>query len=884
MRSSQGQAVHLKHYREPDYWVKTVDLNIQLEPEATRVTANLSLQRNKQVKSDCPVRLDGDEVVLKSVSIDGKRLSTSDYQQTDAELVLKTVPKKRSFKVTIETEVNPTANTKLMGLYRSGGNYCTQCEAEGFRRITFFPDRPDILAVYTTRIEADKLEAPILLGNGNLVKKGSAGKGRHYAIWHDPHPKPSYLFAVVGGDLGSIHKSYKTASGKKVKLGIYVEKGKEAQADYAMDALVRSMRWDEQVFGCEYDLDVFNIVAVSDFNMGAMENKGLNIFNDKYVLGDPDTATDADFANIEAIIAHEYFHNWTGNRITCRDWFQLCLKEGLTVFRDQEFSSDERSRPVKRISDVKRLKANQFPEDAGPLAHPVRPETYHEINNFYTATVYEKGAELVRMLATVLGEKLFRKGMARYLKRHDGDAATIEDFIACFEQAAKTDLSQFMNWYSQAGTPILNVSSSHDRAKQRFTVEIEQITPPTPGQSRKAPHIIPQRYGLYDRNGERLSPSAVTGVAEMDGVFYLTKRKHKVVFEGVERPAILSLNNGFTAPVEIDYRQSDAELALLAGHDEDSFSRWQAYQTFATRLLISATRAIQQNKQPVTDERFLSITCAMAKDESLEPAFRSSILTLPSEAEIAQAIGKNVDPGAIAKAHSTLAVAMGKALETDRSDILETLKLSDTFTPDAESAGKRSLVATLMRYGVLAKSKAALEEITQRYASADNLTDRFNTLCTIVWHHPDRKEREGALTSFYERYKSNHIVLDKWFSVQAMRSGASTVSSVKSLMRHDDFSLKNPNRLRSLIGVFAMANPTAFNAPNGAGYKLVGDVIMSLDDTNPQVAARLLTAFRSYKSLEAGRRKLAVDVLKRIEQKPKLSPDVADIVNRTLAS
>ena len=504
MRKSQGQAIHLKNYKEPEYFVVTVDLDVSLNETRTIVRSRLALERGRETDAGTPVQLDGDELKLISICVDGKELSDTEYKLTPTVLTVLKVPKKRKFTVEIETEINPTANTKLMGLYRSGGNYCTQCEAEGFRRITYFPDRPDVLAVYTTRIEADKSEAPVLLGNGNPVKKGSAGKGRHYAIWHDPHPKPSYLFALVGGNLGSVSKRFRTASGRKVKLGIYVERGKEDRADYAMDSLIRSMRWDEEVFGREYDLDVFNIVAVSDFNMGAMENKGLNIFNDKYVLANPDTATDADFANIEAIIAHEYFHNWTGNRITCRDWFQLCLKEGLTVYRDQEFSSDQRSRGVKRIEDVRRLKASQFPEDAGPLAHPVRPETYREINNFYTATVYEKGAEIVRMIAILLGEKKFRAGMDLYFKRHDGEAATVEQFIACFEKAGKKDLSQFALWYSQAGTPLLNVSTSFDKSKGRFDIEFEQFLRPTPGQTRKAPMHIPQSVSLLGKDGEEL--------------------------------------------------------------------------------------------------------------------------------------------------------------------------------------------------------------------------------------------------------------------------------------------------------------------------------------------------------------------------------------------
>ncbi len=883
MRTQQGQAIHLKDYREPDYWAKTVDLNFDLQPDATLVTSKVTFERNKTAKSGASLMLDGDELKLVSVSIDGKPLTPAQYVETSTTLTIPKPPAKRKFDVEIVTEVDPAANTKLMGLYRSGGNYCTQCEAEGFRRITFFTDRPDVLAVYTTRIEADKSDNPILLGNGNPMKKGSAGKGRHYAIWHDPHPKPSYLFALVAGDLGSIHQNFKTMSGRKVKLGIYVEKGKEDNADYAMDALIRSMKWDEEVFGCEYDLDVFNIVAVSDFNMGAMENKGLNIFNDKYVLGDGATATDADFANIEGIIAHEYFHNWTGNRITCRDWFQLCLKEGLTVFRDQEFSSDMRSRPVKRIADVKRLKTDQFPEDAGPLAHPVRPQTYHEINNFYTATIYEKGAELVRMIATILGETKFRKGMALYLKRHDGDAATIEHFIKCFEQAGKIDLSQFMHWYSQAGTPLLNVSSSYDKAKQTLTLEVEQITMPTPGQRRKVAQYIPQRIGLMRKDGTEFELQNVSGAEYLDGVIHLTKRRHKITFSNVSERPIVSLNRGFTAPVEINYRQSDADLAFLAQYDTDSFARWQALQTYGTRLLIKAAKALSSGKKPKAEERLVDILVAAAIDDMLEPAFRASLLQLPSEGDLAQAIGKNVDPDAILKALKLYSQEIGKALEPSRATLIKSLSNKEAFSPDAASAGKRTLISVLNAYGVKANQVAAKKDVVKRYKSADNMTDRFNALMTIVHHHSEAGVREKALSDFYKRYHDNHIILDKWFSVQAMRPGSSTVSQVKKLMKHPDFTLNNPNRLRALIGVFAIGNPSGFNAASGTGYRLMADAIIKLDKINPQVAARLLTSFRSFGLLDAKRRKHAESALKSIQQQKELSRDVSDILTRTLA-
>src|SRR5262245_39211598 len=559
----------------------------------------------------------------------------------------------------IETTVDPSANTQLMGLYRSGNTYCTQCEAEGFRRITYFPDRPDVMAVYTTRIEADQKEAPVLLANGNLVESGELGGGRHFATWHDPFPKPSYLFALVGGDLACVEDTFVTASGREVALRIYVEHGKQDRCAYAMDSLKRSMRWDEEAFGREYDLDIFMIVAVSDFNMGAMENKGLNIFNDKYVLASPETATDADFAHIEAIIAHEYFHNWTGNRITCRDWFQLCLKEGLTVFRDQEFSSDQRSRAVKRIADVRLLRSHQFTEDAGPLAHPVRPAVYKEINNFYTATVYEKGAEVVRMLKVLLGAAGFRKGMHLVFSRHDGRAATIEDFIQCFADANDTDLAPFMRWYSQAGTPKVAVTATHDAKAKTFRLDVAQMVPPTPGQSDKEPMVIPLVAGLLGRNGEDLPLVRQDGVAVERGVLVLSKATESFTFGNVAEAPVLSLNRGFSAPVNVVANQSPADLRFLAARDSDPFNRWQAVQTLATSLLIDNVAAIRAQRTPRADDGLLAALTAILADRALEPAFVAQALAMPGEADIAREIGSDVDPDAIFLSRQALRRGIG---------------------------------------------------------------------------------------------------------------------------------------------------------------------------------------------------------------------------------
>jgi aminopeptidase N len=636
--------VRLADYRAPDFAIDTVDLDFRLDPHATRVTARLAI---RPTSPGAPLSFDGDELKLISVAIDGAALGPDRYVATPSALAIADVPQV-PFTLEIVTEIDPTANTKLMGLYRTSGTWCTQCEAEGFRRITYFHDRPDVLAVYTTRIEAPKDMAPVLLANGNLAESGDIpGTDRHYAVWHDPFPKPSYLFALVAGDLGVLADRFTTMSGRAVALAIYCEHGKEARCTWAMDSLKRSMRWDETAFGREYDLDVFNIVAVSDFNMGAMENKGLNIFNDKYVLADPDTATDADYGHIEGVIAHEYFHNWTGDRITCRDWFQLCLKEGLTVFRDQEFSSDMRSRPVKRIADVRTLQARQFPEDAGPLAHPVRPETYHEINNFYTATVYEKGAEVVRMLKTVLGPDGFRAGMDLYFERHDGQAVTIEDFLAAFADATGADLTQFKLWYSQAGTPEVIAKGSYDQRQKTYALTLEQSCPPTPGQPSKQPQHIPVRFGLVGANGDDLAFDAATG-GRVDGdVIQLTRPSQTIVFHGVSSRPVPSLLRGFSAPVKLNIDLPETDLLFLLRTDADPFNRWQAAQTLAMRSLTQGAADAARGEIVAFDVQLIDALADVAENEDLEAAFRAQVLQLPGEADIAREIGRDVDPDAM---------------------------------------------------------------------------------------------------------------------------------------------------------------------------------------------------------------------------------------------
>ena len=752
MRTEQSVPIRLVDYRPPDWLVETVDLDVLLDPSATRVRAALRLTPNPKGAAPAPLVLDGDGLKLVSLKLDGEALASDRYVAAPDSLTI-AQPPQQPFTLEIETVVNPSANTQLMGLYRSGTTYCTQCEADGFRRITYYPDRPDVMAVFTTRIEADKTECPVLLSNGNLVASGDVqGTGRHFAVWHDPFPKPSYLFALVGGDLACVEDSFRTMSGRDVVLQIFVEHGNEERSAYAMDALKRSMRWDEQRFGREYDLDIFMIVAVSAFNMGAMENKGLNVFNDKYVLASTGTATDSDYMGIETVISHEYFHNWTGNRITCRDWFQLCLKEGLTVFRDQEFRADQNSRAVERIRNVRGLRAMQFVEDAGPLAHPVRPSVYREINNFYTATVYEKGAEVVRMIQTRLGLANFRKGMDLYFARHDGEAATVEQFVQCFADASGTDLSQLMLWYSQAGTPEVVVSGSHDARTKTFRIEIAQTVPPTPGQPTKEPMLIPFAVGLVGRDGSDLALKLAGGGAVERGILSLRKSSEAFVFEDIAEPPVMSLNRNFSAPVRVVANLSGDDLRFLAAHDSDPFNRWQAVQSLATRLLVDNVAAIRSGAAPRGDEGLLGALSAILDNAALEPAFVSLALTLPSEADIAREIARDVDPDAIFKARTALREAVGRHLAAALQDRYRALT-GGAYRPDAAGAGRRALRNTCLDLMVAAGAPGAIALAAQQYRDADNMTDRMAALTTLSLR--DVPERAAALDDFYERYKDN---------------------------------------------------------------------------------------------------------------------------------
>ena len=870
--------VRLADYRPPDFAVDTVSLDVRLDPEKAMVTSRLALRRTG---GDGPLVLDGDELALISVTLDGVPLGPDRYDAAPNRLVVRDVPA-GPFTLEVVTRLVPDANTKLMGLYRSSGTWCTQCEAEGFRRITYYLDRPDVLSVFTTRIEAPKAAAPVLLSNGNLVEAGDLpGTDRHYAVWHDPFPKPAYLFALVAGDLGVVEDSFVTMSGRTVALRIYCEHGKEPRCAYAMDALKRSMRWDETAFGREYDLDIFMIVAVSDFNMGAMENKGLNIFNDKYVLADTDTATDDDFAHVEGVIAHEYFHNWTGDRITCRDWFQLCLKEGLTVFRDQEFSADMRSRPVKRIADVRTLQARQFPEDGGPLAHPVRPEVYSEINNFYTPTVYEKGAEVVRMLKTILGEDGFRKGMDLYFDRHDGQAVAIEDFLAAFADATGTDLARFKLWYSQAGTPEVVARGRFDAQKRRYTLTLSQSTPPTPGQNVKRPLHMPVRFGLVGPNGADLAYDGASGAAIDGDVIHLTEATQTIVFEGVSSPPVPSLFRGFSAPVKLSSDLTNTDLLFLLRTDADPFNRWRSAQMLLVRTLVAGTAAARNGAAVAIDPALVDALGEVATNDALEPAFRAQVLLSPGEADIAREIGRDVDPDAIATARAAFRRSVADRIGGALAGLVDGMGSDARFSPDAASAGRRALANVALSLMVGNGDAAAVGRVVRRFGTADNMTDRLAALSILAT--AALPERVAALAAFRDRYRDDALVLDKWLMLEAIVPAPETLDRVRAILAEASFAASNPNRIRALVGSFASGNQTQFNRADGAGYDFLAGFALDLDRRNPQTAARLLVNFRSWRALEERRRGLAEAALRRIAEAPELSTDTRDIVTRSLA-
>ncbi|HUO53141.1 MAG TPA: aminopeptidase N [Rhodoblastus sp.] len=874
--------VRLADYRPSDFLIDAVHLDISLSPIATKVVSRLSLRPNPAGVAGAPLLLDGGDLKPFRILLDNEALDVASVATPDRLTVAQ--PPARPFTLEVETLLDPSANTRLEGLYRSGSAYCTQCEAEGFRRITYYLDRPDVMSVFTVRIEADKTEAPVLLSNGNPVEKGELSDNRHFAVWHDPFPKPAYLFALVGGDLGSIEDEFETASGRRVRLAIHTEKGKEDRAHYAMQALIRAMRWDEFVYGREYDLDVFNIVAVPDFNMGAMENKGLNIFNDKYILALQETATDGDYAGIETVVAHEYFHNWTGNRITCRDWFQLCLKEGLTVYRDQEFTADQRSRAVARIANVRTLRSTQFVEDAGPLAHNVRPDVYNEINNFYTATVYEKGAEIIRMLRALIGHEAYHEGMNLYFERFDGTAATVEDFLSCFAESSGRDLTDFARWYAQAGTPKLTARGAYDAQARTYTLDLAQETAPTPGQPDKKPLPMPIRIGLLDPDGKEIPLIQDQPLSPREawfGVFELGGAERRIIFKGVPAKPVPSINRRFSAAVNLDIDLADDELLVLIAHDSDPFNRWQAAQTYATRLLIRSTGLIRAGDLPLFDPAFGQALGDAIEANVEDPAFAAQIAALPSESDIARDIGTDVDPDAIHMARRALRAEVGKMLGKRLLALYDRLHSDAPFSPDAASAGRRALRnACLDLYAAGAPGDGA-EIAMRQFQAAANMTDVMAALATLCGHATAQRER--ALDSFFRGHANEPLIVDKWFSLQATIAEPETLARVRRLTLNHAFSLSNPNRVRSLIGAFANANPTGFNSADGGGYHFVAESALALDEINPQIASRLLSAFRSWRNLESVRRALAKEALEKVAGQTKLSPDLRDIVARALA-
>jgi len=851
---STPQAVRLEDYTPWSHVVDRVQLTFRLDPRATRVISRLSLEPNPAGPQGRRMFLHGEGLTLIRASIDGRAVTpdlTPDGLYCD-------VPE-GPFTWECEVEIAPEGNTALEGLYMSNGMYCTQCEAEGFRKITYYPDRPDVMAPFDVRVES---AMPVLLSNGNPGAAGTLGDGTPWVEWHDPWPKPSYLFALVAGDLRAHSDRFTTASGRDVALNIWVRPGDEDRCAYAMDALKRSMAWDEQVYGREYDLDVFNIVAVDDFNMGAMENKGLNIFNSKYVLASPQTATDRDYELIEGIIAHEYFHNWTGNRITCRDWFQLCLKEGLTVFRDQQFSGDQRSVPVKRIEDVLQLRARQFREDNGPLAHPVRPSSYIEINNFYTATVYEKGAEVIGMLKLLVGDAQYAEALALYFDRHDGDAATIEDWLAVFEDVTKRDLRQFSRWYTQAGTPRLSVEETFDAGT--YTLRFRQRTPPTPGQAEKLPQVIPIAVGLLAPDGSEVVP---TTVLEM------TQEEQSFSFDGLAARPVPSLLRGFSAPVILDRASDATERAFLLAHDTDAFNRWEAGRSLAKEVLL---RMVGDNAPPSAD--YLAALDQVLADDTLDPAFRALVLQLPSEDDIAQSLhdnGTTPDPTAIHIARDALAHAQAEALAPKLPALFDAMTRPGPYTPDAEAAGCRALRHIAL--SLLTRLDGG-DHAAQEFDRADNMTEELGALGLLI--------RAGRGTDpvarFAERWGHDRLVMDKWFQLQVnMAPPEQAVTRAETLAQRPDFDWKNPNRFRALIGGLA-ANAAGFHDPSGAGYRFVGDWLSRLDKVNPQTTARMTTVFETWPRYDADRQDMIRETLTRIANTPDLSRDTAEMVSRIL--
>ncbi len=869
-----ASVVHLKDYTPPPWLIDTVHLDVDIRPEGTVVTATLSCARNPAAVPTNTLDLDGEELETLSIRVDGQPLAAPAYRVSENRLSIDALPER--FTLETRVRIQPDKNTQLSGLYRSKDGYFTQCEAQGFRRITWFADRPDVMARYTVTLHADKSAFPVLLANGNPVAAGDEADGRHFATWEDPFKKPSYLFALVAGKLDVLRDTYHTASGREVQLGIFVEPGKLDQCAHAMAALKKSMRWDEQRFGLECDLDHYMIVAVGDFNMGAMENKGLNIFNTKYVLARADVATDTDFENIDRVVAHEYFHNWTGNRVTCRDWFQLSLKEGLTVFRDQEFGADTHSRETARLREVRVLRAAQFPEDAGPMAHPVRPASYLEINNFYTATVYEKGAEVVRMIQTLIGKEAFRRGMEIYFARHDGQAVTCDDFVAAMSAASGFDFSRFMTWYSQAGTPKVSARGQYDAQQQRYTLTLTQSCAPTPGQPEKSPYLIPVAVGLVGPEGGDLD----LGEGQRTRVLHLIEPAQTFVFENIPVAPVPSLLRDFSAPVVLECAYSEAELAHLLAHDSDPFNRWEAGQRLFGQLIRSAAQQMALGKA-LPDIVWPESVLAAARKVLLgngDPAFIAEALTLPGEATLAEQM-EVVDPEALHQARSSLARFLAGGLEADFLRLYGELATTTPYQPDTAQVGRRRLRNLCLGYLNELDSADYRALARRQFDGSDNMTDQFAALSVLA--NAPGEEGNAALAAFYERWQNEALVVDKWLAVQSSSRLPATLARVERLTAHPAFDIKNPNKVYALIRTFG-ANHRHFHAADGAGYRFLAAQIAKLDPINPQVAARLARCFDRWRRFDGEHRRHAKAALESLRQLPALSPDVFEVVDKAL--
>jgi aminopeptidase N len=877
MRTDTPKTIHLKNYEPPAYDIESVHLHFDLQEEFARVTSTLSIRK----LADVPMVLDGQELKLVSVSLNGKLLESGDYACDENHLTIPQVP--QHFELQIITEIRPQENTSLEGLFKSSGNFCTQCEAEGFRKITYYLDRPDVMSIFTTTIEAERERYPMLLSNGNLVEQGESPDGRHWVRWHDPYRKPCYLFALVAGNLRYQQDEYTTTSGRVVTLRIYVEPENIDKCDHAMASLKKAMAWDEQKFGLEYDLDIYMLVAVSDFNMGAMENKGLNVFNSKYVLASPDTATDSDYGGIESVIAHEYFHNWTGNRVTCRDWFQLSLKEGLTVYRDQEFSSDMTARTVQRIQDVRALRTYQFAEDGGPMAHPVRPQSYVEINNFYTTTVYNKGAEVVRMYQSMFGVEGFRKGMDLYFQRHDGQAVTTDDFCAAMADANETDLTQFKRWYDQAGTPEVSVDASYEPDEKIYRLRMKQTCPPTPGQDGKQPYMIPIVTGLLDAAGNQMTSSTADAPVNEDGsmVLVLRETEQEFTFTDIPEKPVPSLLRGFSAPVKLHYPYSDEELAFLMVHDSDGFNRWEAAHSLWMRTLGNIIAELGHGREyPVPDSLILSVR-TLLEDNTLDQGLLAEMLMLPSESYIAEEQTDLIDVDRIHAASLYLKKTVAHRLKSGLTRLYEKLENRGPYAFTAQDVARRRLRNVTLDYLMELDNTSLRQRCLQQFLLGNNMTDCMAAM-ECLSHH-DTPEREEAYATFYQRWQSDPLVLDKWFSVQARSRCADTLQRVRGLLQHPAFSIRNPNKVRAVIGAFAAGNPVHFHARDGSGYAFLAEQILALDSLNPQIAARLLQSLSRWKRYEPVRAGLMQAQLQRIVAVEGLSMDCYEIASKSLS-